>query len=159
MLEWHQLKQADGLLMAVLPYGSQRLGPRLAAMPAAELAQVLSTLGAPAEEADRLKHRGLYVDMDRDGRIREPSEITETEVTSQLDRARRAIGPVSALLGPELQARLANPSPDTVELSLALVSALTEAGYARTPEAATDVVRKAICRLRDRMAAKDTEGA
>ncbi len=76
MLEWHQLKQADGLLMAVLPYGSQRLGPRLAAMPAAELAQVLSTLGAPAEEADRLKRRGLYVDMDRDGRIREPSEIT-----------------------------------------------------------------------------------
>jgi AbiV family abortive infection protein len=159
MLEWHQLKQVGGLLIAVVPFDSPGVGPRLAAMPDTELAQVLSTLDAPTEEADRLKRRGIYVDMDRGGRIREPSEITETEVTSQLAQARRATGATSALLGPEMQARMANPPREGVELSLALVSVLTEAGYARTPKAATDAVRKAISTLRDRTAAKDTGSA
>jgi AbiV family abortive infection protein len=85
MLEWHQLKLAGGLI-AVVPFGS--VASRLAVMPTVELVQTLSILDAPAEEADRLKRRGFYVDMDRSGRICEPSGITESEVTSQLGRAR-----------------------------------------------------------------------
>jgi AbiV family abortive infection protein len=61
MLEWHQLKLVGGMLVTVLPLGG--VGPWLAAMPADELAQTLSVLDAPADEADQLKRRGFYVDM------------------------------------------------------------------------------------------------
>ncbi len=114
-------------------------------MSADELAHILSILDAPADEADRLKRRGFYVDMDRSGRIREPAEITEPELASQLGRARQAAASgTSILLGPNVQARLANPPAETVELIQELVSALTEAGPARTPQAATDVILQAV---------------
>ena len=159
MLEWHQLKQVQGLLIAAAPCRIPEIAPWLAAMPADELAQVLSSLDAPADEADRLKRRGLYVDVGRGGRIREPSEITEADVLSQLARAGRASSAAGQLLEPELQAWLASGPAETVELSRAAVSALTEAGYARNPVAAADVVLNAISKLRNRIAADDTEGS
>ena len=73
LLEWHQLKQVGGLLIAVT-WDEPGLSSRLATMPAVRATQILRSLNVPAEEADRLKRRGLYVDMDRGGRIREPSE-------------------------------------------------------------------------------------
>jgi len=36
------------------------------------------------------------------------------------------------------------------------VSALTAARYARTPEDAADIVLNAVCKLRERIAPKDT---
>src|SRR5258706_6267376 len=83
MLEWHQLKLVGGMLMAVLGFGPPGAAARLAAMPIAQLEQILDTTDAFADDADRLKRRGLYVDMDRDGRIRRPSEITEAEVSGE----------------------------------------------------------------------------
>ncbi len=155
MLEWHQLKQAKGLLIAAMPYSLSEFASRLAVMPAGDLAQLLSALDAPADEADRLKRRGLYVDVDRGARIREPSEISEAEVLSQLARAGQAASAAGQLLEPETQAWLANPVAEAVELSVAAVSALTEASHARTPEAAANVILNVVCKLRVRMAAKD----
>ena len=157
MLEWHQLKQVQGLFIAKVPYRMPEVAPWLAALPAGELAQALSSLDAPADEADRLKRRGLYVDVGRGGAIREPSEITEAEVLGELARAGQAASAAGHLLEPETQARLVNPPAETVGLSRAAVSALTEARYARTPEAATNVMLNVISKLRDRMAAKDAE--
>ena len=78
MLEWHQLKQASGLFIATVPCRVPDIALRLVAMPAGALAQFLSAMDASsADEADRLKRRGLYVDVGPGGRIREPSEITE----------------------------------------------------------------------------------
>jgi AbiV family abortive infection protein len=148
MLEWHQMKLVGGLLITVLPLGG--VASWIAVMPADELAQTLSILYAPADEADRLKRRGFYVDMDGSGRVREPSEITESELASQLGRARQAAASgTSVLLGPDFQALLANPPAEGVELIQELVSALTEAGYARTPKAAADVILKAVGRFRE----------
>jgi len=158
MLEWHQLKQVQGLFIARAPYRMPEVAPWLAAMPGGELTQVLSGLNAPADEADRLKRRGLYVDVDRDARIRAPSEITEAEVLSELARAEQAASAAGHLLEPETQARLVNPPAETVELSRAAVSAITEASYARTPEAATNVMLNMISKFRDRIAAKDAKG-
>ncbi len=155
MLEWHQLKQAQGLLLGGVSYRVPGFAPKIAVMPADELARVLSTLKARADEADRLKRRGLYVDVGRGGRIREPSEITETEVLSQLARAGQAASTAGQLLEPELQAWLANPPPEGVELSRAAVSALTEAGRARTPEAATNVMLNTISEFRARVTANE----
>jgi AbiV family abortive infection protein len=157
LLEWHQLKQVGGLLIAVMTWDPS-FAPKLAAMPAARAKQILCALNVPAEEADRLKRRGLYVDMDRAGRIREPSEITEAEVTSQLARARQAADSAGWLLGPQAQARLAHPPPEAVELSRALVSVLSQAGHARTPEAAVDVLLTAVSQLRDGTAVQDAQG-
>ena len=126
-------------------------------MPPERAREIVCSLSVPAEEADRLKRRGLYVDMDRSGQIREPSEITEAEVISQLDRARQAAHSADLLLGPEAKARLANPPAEVIELAQALVSALTQAGNARTPEAAVDVMLTAVSELHDRMAVKGTQ--
>lgn len=158
MLEWHQLKQVQGLWVAKVPYRMPEVAPLLAALPAGELAQILSSLDAPADEADRLKRRGLYVDVGRGGAIREPSEITEAEVLGQLSRAGQAASAAGQLLEPELQAQLVNPPAEAVELSRAAVSALTEVGHARTPEAAANVMLNTIGKLRDRVAAEEAGG-
>ena len=147
LLEWHQLKQVGGLLIASMTLELPGLAPRLAAMPAARVTQIMGELNVPADEADRLKRRGLYVDMGRGGRIREPSEITEAEVASQLVRARQAARSVAVMLDPEAQARVTNPPAEAVELAGALVSALTRDRHARSPEAAVDVMLNAVRKL------------
>ncbi len=90
LLQWHQLKQVGGLLIAAVTFEAPGVAAKLAAMPATQVTQILRSLTLSAEEADRLKRRGLYVDMGPSGRIRQPSEITEAEVTSQFARARQA---------------------------------------------------------------------
>ncbi len=154
MLEWHQLKQAGGLLIAAVPIDGPGMAVKLAAMPATRAAEILATLSSPAQEADHLKQRGLYVDMDRSGRIREPSEITEAELARQLARARQAAASAALLLAPDTQARLANPPAEVIELASALVSALIHEGKARTPEAAARVMLNAVRNLRDGMATR-----
>jgi AbiV family abortive infection protein len=157
MLEWHQLKQAGGLLIAAVPIDGPGMAVKLAAMPATRAAQILASLSSPAQEADRLKQRGLYVDMDRTGRIREPSEITEAELTSQLARAQQAAASATLLLAPDTQARLANPPAEVIELASALVNALIREGKARTPEAAAHIMLNAVRNLRDSVAARHAE--
>jgi AbiV family abortive infection protein len=148
MLEWHQLKLVGGLLTAVVPLSG--LTSRLARMPTAELAQTLSILDEPADEADVLKRRGFYVDMDRSGQIREPSEITAQEVESELGRARKAAASVFVLLGTDAQARLASPPADSVDFAEELVAALTGVNADRTPQAAAEVIRQAVEQYRAR---------
>jgi len=158
MLEWHQLKQVHGLVIASMPFRLPEMASWIAALPAGELAQVLTDLDLPVDEADRLKRRGLYADVGRGGLICEPSEITEAEVLSQLTRAEQAVSAAGQVLEPETQAWLVNPAAEAVEFSRAAVSALTEARNARTPEAATNVLQNAVTKLRDRMAAREAEG-
>lgn len=144
LLQWHQLKQVGGLLIAAVTLDEPGLALKLATMPAARAAQIVSNLSAPADDADHLKRRGLYVDMDRAGRIREPSEITDAELTGQLARARQAVASAHWLLAPEARARLANPRREAIALAQELACALTRAGHARTPEAAVDVMLNAL---------------
>jgi AbiV family abortive infection protein len=158
LLQWHQLKQVGGLLIAAVTFELPGLGPKLASMPTAQVAQILGTLSMPADKADQLKRRGLYVDMDRSGRIREPSEITKAEVSSQITRARQAAESAGFMLEPEAQDRFMNPPPEAVKLARALASVLTEQGSARTPQAAVDVMLKAVSKLR-KTSANGAEGA
>ena len=155
LLCWHQLKQVGGLLIAAVTFEAPGVAAKLAAMPATQVTQILRSLSVSAEEADRLKQRGLYVDMGPSGRIREPSEITEAEVTTQYVRARQATASAGMLLDPEVQARIARPPAEAIELCEALASALTRAGYTRTPEAAADVILDAVRKLQTTMATKD----
>ena len=122
-------------------------------MPVTQLKQILDTTDAFAEDADRLKLRGLYVDMDREARIRRPSEITEAEVSDQLARARQVASSASQLRDPEVQARFADPPAEAIELSRALVPAFAEAGDVRSPTAAAAVVLQAVRELQEHMAA------
>jgi hypothetical protein len=113
-----------------------------------EVADLIDKAQAFAENTDRLKQRGLYVDLDRSGHVREPSEVTAADVREQLDQARRAASAGTALLDPSGPALLANPGAADVELARALVSAFGETRLARSPEAAADVLRKAVTKLR-----------
>ena len=155
LLQWHQLKQVGGLLIAAVTFEAPGVAAKLAAMPATQVMQILHSLSVSAEEADRLKRRGLYVDIGPNGRIREPSEITEAEVASQFVRARQAAASAGMLLDPDVQARIARPSAEAIALSEALASALTEAGYTRTPEAAADVILDTVRKFQTMMATKD----
>ena len=156
LLQWHQLKQVGGLLLAVVPFDA--IGPMLTAMPAAEMKEVICNLAGPAEEAERLKRRGFYVDMDRASRTREPSEITDTELASQLARASKAVASASVLLGADAQTWILNPPPEARDLAAAMAEALIDTRYARTPEAAADVMLKAGSKLRDRIEARGAAG-
>jgi AbiV family abortive infection protein len=155
LLQWHQLKQVGGLLIAAVTFEAPGVAAKLAAMPATQVTQILRSLSVSAEEADRLKRRGLYVDMGPSGRIREPSEVTEAEVTSQFVRARQATASAGMLLDPEVQARIARPPAEAIELCWALASAVTLARYTRTPEAAAQVMLEAVRKFQTTMATKD----
>ena len=112
-----------------------------------------------AQDADRLKLRGLYVDMHRDARIRQPSEITEAEVADQLGQARQVASSASSLRDPDVKARLADPPVEAVELARALVSAFAEAGDVRKPKAAAQVTMRAVRKLHEQLDAAERPAA
>ena len=148
MLEWHQMKLVTGQLVAAVTFDSPpTLLSRLAAMTPGEVADILDDAQAFALDVDQLKQRGVYVDVDRTGRIREPSQITAPQVREQLDRARQAVSAADGLLDRGMLATLAAPRAIAVEFSEALVSAIPEAGRARTPDAAADVLLNAVSKL------------
>jgi len=148
MLAWHQMKLVKGMLTAALPFSTPGRWTTFVTMPPSKLAEILDNAQSFAEDMDRLKQRGLYVDVDRSGQIREPSEVTVAEVREQLDRARQAASAATALLDPSALLRLADPEAADVEFSRAVVSAFGEIGLARSPEAAADVLRNAAIKLR-----------
>jgi AbiV family abortive infection protein len=148
MLEWHQMKLVVGQLPAAVPFSPPGKATRFATIPLSEVAEILDSAQAFAEDIDRLKQRGLYVDMDRSGQIREPSEVTAAEVRHQLSRARETVLAVNALPDPDAPLGLADPGPDEVELARALISAFAETRLARSAEAAADVLRNTATKLR-----------
>ena len=149
MLEWHQMKLVAGQLIAAVPFGAPGVAPKFVTTPLTEVAEILDDARASAQDVDRLKQRGLYVDVDRSGQVREPSEVTADELREQLGRARRAASAASALLDPGAPLWLANPGADAVEFSRAVVSACCEIGLGlvRSPEAAADVLLKTATKL------------
>jgi AbiV family abortive infection protein len=140
MLEWHQMKLVAGEVVAVL-FCAPGMAFRFVSRPLDEMGDVLDDAQAYAEDTDRLRQRGLYVDVDRSGNLREPSEVTADEVRDQLLRAQRAASAASPLLEASPPPWLADPTEAAVELSRALVSSFGEARHARSPEAAADVLR------------------
>jgi AbiV family abortive infection protein len=148
MLEWHQLKLVKGMLTAAVPISPPGKATWFVRTPLSEVAEILDNAQAFAEHMDRLKQRGLYVDMDRSGLIREPSEVTAAEVSEQLDRARQSAAAADALLDPGAPLWLADPGAVAVEFSRAVVSAYGETGLARSPEAAADVLLNAAIKVR-----------
>ncbi len=148
MLEWHQWKLVAGMVIAAVPFSAPGVATKFVTMPPSEVAEILDNAQASAEDMDRLKQRGLYVDVDRSGLIREPSEVTAAEVREQLDQARQAASAAGALLKPGGPAIIACPGPDALGFSRAMVSAFGETGLARSPEAAADVLRNAVTKLR-----------
>jgi len=144
MLECHQLKQIGGLLMAVVPLGNLEAKAKLAAMRLPQLRQILEMMDAFVQDADRLKLRGFYVDMQRDAEVLRPSEITEAEVSDQLSRARRVASSAGVLRDPAMQASLDDPPAEAVNLARALVSAFAEAKDVCRPNAAAAIAQKAV---------------
>lgn len=94
MLEWHQMKLIVGQLTAAVPFSPPGKATRFVTMPPGQVAEILDNAQAFAEDIDRLKQRGLYVDVDRRGNIREPSEITAAEVREGRSRSPEAAADV-----------------------------------------------------------------
>ncbi len=147
MLEWHQMKLVSGQLIAAVPLCGPDWAARFVTLRLSEVAEILDDAQAFARDADRLKQRGLYVDVDRSGYVREPSEVSAAEVRKQLDRARLAASGSQVMLCPGAPSELANPRTAAVAYSCALVSAFGETRRARSPEAAADVLLKTAAKL------------
>ncbi len=147
MLEWHQMKLVAGQLTAAVPFGAPGKANWFATMPLSEIAEILDDAQASAQDVHRLKQRGLYVDVDRSGHVREPSEVTAADVREQLNRARRAASAANALLDPSAPLWLANPGAVAIEFARALVSAFGQTRFGRSPEAAADVLRNTATKL------------
>jgi len=149
MLEWHQMKLVTGQLIAALPFAAPGVESPFGTTPLSDVAEILDNAQAFAQDVDRLKQRGLYVDVDRSGQVRKPSEVTTAEVREQIDRARRAVSAANVLLDPGAALWLANPGADAVVFSRALVSACHETGLdrERSPEAAADVLLNTASKL------------
>jgi AbiV family abortive infection protein len=154
LLECHQLKQVGGLLIAAVPLSEPGAARRLAAMPLTVLKQILDGMDMFVQDADQLKLRGLYVDMQRGARIRRPSEITQAEVSEQLCRARQVASSASLLRDREERARLADPCAEAIELARALVSAFAESGDLCKPGAAAAATLEAVREVQDHKAAR-----
>lgn len=152
LLEWHQLKLVGGMLIAAVPFGTRTIAAQLLAMPPAQVAEILDNAQALAEDLDCLKQRGLYADIDRGGRVRLPSDVAGADVPAQLGRARRAASSASVLLDPAVQAQIADPPAEVVDLCRALVSAFADARYSRTPEAAAQVMLDTVSKLQEQAA-------
>jgi hypothetical protein len=88
------------------------------------------------------------VAVDRNGYAREPSEVTAADAPGQLERARRAALAADVLLDPSAPVCLANRGAGDVEFSRALVGAFGKTGFARSPEAAAEVLRNTAAKLR-----------
>src|SRR5215472_1388958 len=147
MLEWHQGKLVAGMFIAAHSFSMPGVAIKFATTPLSEIAATLDDAQAFAEDMDRLKQRGLYVDVDRTAHVREPSEVTAAEVCDQLDRAQRAARAVYPLLEPCAPPWLSDPPPAGVEFSRALVSAYNETRPGRSPQAAADVLRNTASKL------------
>jgi len=148
LLEWHQLKLVKGTLLAALQIAPSDVCAKLASMPLNDLAEILDDAEAFARDEDRVRLRGFYVDVERSGRVRAPSEVTAAQVREQLDRAQLAASAARALLDPGAQARIAHPDAETIEFSRALISAFGEIGHARSPGDAADLWLDASSKLR-----------
>jgi AbiV family abortive infection protein len=150
MLEWHQMKLVAGQLVAAVPFGvPPTLLDKLAAMSPAEIAAILEDAQATAVDVDRLKQRGLYVDIDSSGQISEPSQVTSTQLRAQLDLARQAASATDGLIHPIPPTWFDAPQAIAVDFSSALVSAFAQTGHGRTPEAAADVLLNAATKLQN----------
>ena len=157
MLEWHQLKLVGGVMIGAMPFGGRAMPAQLAAMAPSQLAAMMDNAQVLADDVDRLKQRGLYADIDSDGKIRIPSEVTEAEAADQLVRAQQAVSAVSLLLDPGMPAELADPPAESVALARALVSAFADAGHSRSPEAAAGVVLNAVRMLQNQITAQNAK--
>jgi AbiV family abortive infection protein len=109
LLQWHQLKLVGGMLIAAVPFGPRTIAAQLLDMPPEQVAEIMDNAQVLAQDMDCLKQRGLYADIDRDGQVRLPSEVTGTDVPAQLGRARRATSSALVLLDPGVQARIVDP--------------------------------------------------
>jgi hypothetical protein len=119
MLGWHQWKQAEGQVVAVVPYRPPGIGAGLLRMPEASLSKLMSEYEVQAEEADR-----------------------------QLAQARRAVASAVILRDPQQNVLLQYPHVERARLARAVVDALAAKVQARTPYDAADVMLASVSRAR-----------
>jgi AbiV family abortive infection protein len=146
LLRDHQVKMLGALVMRVLAFDRPGVATRVAAMP--DLASVLSDLQVQAADANEAKKSGLYADIDAEGRVRMPSEVTEGEARDALTRAQEVASSAEPLSNPVYLARLADPPRELVQLMTplliqALDSVPSDAGPEEMATAAIEFVRQA----------------
>jgi AbiV family abortive infection protein len=147
LLEWHQMKLVKGTFLATVQVTPSCVSGMLAPGPLSDVAEILDRAQAFARDGDRVRLRGLYVDVERGGQVQQPSAVTAAQVREQLDKARRAAAVANELLDPGMPDQIAHPQEATVEFSRALISAVRVAGHGRSAKAAADVLFDAATKL------------
>jgi AbiV family abortive infection protein len=144
MLGWHALKQVTGQLVAVIAVRPSAIAATLLDLPEDDVDEVLIEAGDDAEEADRLRRAGMYVDISRAG-IRAPEQVTGAEVADRLARARQAAAATTVLQDHRERALISDPSDNVKALTKSAVDAITTADQSRrTPKGAAQVIDRTV---------------
>jgi AbiV family abortive infection protein len=148
MLEQHRVKQAGALIMMMMqPGAAPGVVATVGQSPAALLAQMLEDASAESEVNDRQKLRGLYADMAPDGSIWHPDQITETEATEQVERARQVAASAAMFGEPDFVKTFANPPAPAVAASDILFRRYLNAPKPADATAAVQVVQDGLAEV------------
>lgn len=148
----HQTKMLGALLMRMLAFNQPGVAARVATMP--DLARLLRDVGAQAADANEAKKSGLYADIDADGRVQLPSDVTEAEARDAVTRAREVAKSAGPLSDPISLAGLADPPAELMQLMTPLLvagldSVPSDAGPEEAAAAAMEFVRQAHSAVAD----------
>ncbi len=148
LLGRHETKMLGALMMRLLEFGQPGRIGRVLAM--ADLAAMLDDTKAQASGANEAKKNGLYADMDEDGRLRLPSDVTENDARQSVARAREIAASSRMFRDQEAMARLAAPPENFVALMTpALIAALDSTSSDAGPEETAAMARDFAARLQE----------
>jgi len=153
LIEWHAVKQLGGLLLSSLQLGS---APGVAGMivgsSVGDLGQLLGATQMQAQDTDRQKKRGLYVDLDAAGVIWRPDNVTEAEATEQVERARQVSASAGIFRDSIALAKLSNPPAEALAVSAALFSWYLTNAEPQTAHDAAQIAKDTIPVIRAALA-------
>lgn len=136
LLGRHDVKQAAGLVMHLLEFGTPGVAARVEG--ATRLADQLARVAEEVGEANRAKQRGLYVDL-VGGELKRPEEVTEADARAAIARAREVAGSAGPLRDPDALAVLADPPPEVLRFAGLTFERYLESADIGGPEAAAAV--------------------
>ena len=107
-----------GLILPLVQFGVEPgIAARLTTAEVGQLAEDLQATADEAQDTDRMKMRGLYVDLDASGTIRRPDDLSAADARHLIVRAKQVAESAWMLRDPAVLAGLADPPAEYLALS------------------------------------------
>jgi len=145
LLKDHAVKQMGGLILTTLQFGlAPGVTQRIRELPVDQLSRMLTATSTQAHDTGRMKERGLYAEMEADSHIWHPAQITETEATEQVDRARGVAASAAVFNDANVVAQFANPPSELLAIAEALFDQYDSGPPATSADAAAQAAKAGV---------------